>query len=130
MKYIPTDKQSNANADPLRCITTCAVEVTLRRLVNDIRTLIKDAVLWEIMLIMQQGGVDAVTATSRKKALLRWFNSPNLLLLDADSHPALIKAVIKPVNRIMALKAAHSPLISLMMFVEDMITHCNATNLH
>ena len=123
MKYVPTGE-----ADPLRRIATYAAEIALKSLVNDVRTLVKDAVLQEITPILDQGGLDAASATSRKKALLRWFKSAHPLSLDPDTHPALIEAVVKPVNGIMALKAARPQSISLTKFVEDIVAHCNASN--
>lgn len=128
MKYLPTGGQSDAEADPLRRIATYAAEIALKSLVNDVRTLVKDAVLGEITPILDQGGLDAAAAASRKKALLRWFKSAHPLSLDPDTHPALIEAVIKPVNGVMALKAARPPSISVSKFVEDIVAHCNAAN--
>ena len=125
MKFLPGDDR---DSDPVVHIATYAAEIALKSLVNDIRTLVKDAVLQEIGPIIDQGGLDAAAASSRKKALLRWFKSSNPLSLDQDTHPALIEAVIKPVNGVMALKETRPPSMSVTSFVEVIIAHCDAQN--
>ena len=115
-------------ADPLCHIATYAIGIALKSLVNNFRTLIKDAVLQKIMLILDQGGLNATSATSRKKALLHWFKSTHPLSLNPDMHPVLIEALVKLVNGIMTLKAACPRSISLTKFIKNIIANCNATN--
>lgn len=126
MKYMPAIDSDRS--DPLRHLSVYAAEVALRSLVNDVKSLVKDAVLQELTPIIDEGGLDAATAKSRKKALMRWFKSDNPLSLDQHAHPALIEAVVKPVDGVMALKATRPSSISLAKFVEDVLSHCKASN--
>ena len=128
MKYIPGIDDVDNNSDPLHRVAVYAAEVALKSLINDVRILVKDAVVDELTPIIAEGGLDAAAARSRRKALLRWFKSDNPLSLDQDTHPALIEAVVKPVNGIMELKATRPPSISLSKFAEDIITHCKTPN--
>ena len=128
MKYFHGDDLDGHESDPVCRIAVCAAEIALKSLVADVRVLVKNAVLQELTPIIDEGGVDAAAATSHRKALLLWFKSTHPLSLDPDTHPALIQAVIKPVDGIMALKATCPQSISLTKFAEDVITHCNAPN--
>ncbi|KAG6371988.1 hypothetical protein JVT61DRAFT_9006 [Boletus reticuloceps] len=128
MKYMPGVDNISDESDAIRRISIYAANVALKSLVNDVKMLVKKGVLEELTPIIEEGGLDAAAARSRKKALLRWFKSDNPLSLDQDTHPALIEAIIKPVDGIMALKATRPTSISLMKFVEDIIAHCNAPN--
>lgn len=128
MKFIPGVDDTHSETDPVCRIATYAAEIALKSLINDVCTLVKNAVLQELAPIIDEGGLEAIAATSRKKALLRWFKSTHPLSLDPDSHPALIEAVIKPVDGIMALKETRPPSISLTTFIEDIVAHCNAPN--
>ncbi|KAF8441791.1 hypothetical protein L210DRAFT_3645009 [Boletus edulis BED1] len=128
MKFMPGLDNIDINSDPLRHIATYAAEVALKSLINDVRNLVKNAVLPELAPIIDEGGIEAATAIARKKALIRWFKSSYPLSLDQDSHPALIEAVIIPVNGVMALKETRPASISVTKFVEDVLSHCNAQN--
>ncbi|KAG6369061.1 hypothetical protein JVT61DRAFT_1888 [Boletus reticuloceps] len=128
MKYIPGMDNVDDESDPVRILTVYAAEVSLKSLINDVRMLVKDAVLKELTPIIDEGDLDAIAARSRKKALHRWFKSKNPLSLEKESHPALIEATVKPVDGVMELKAARPASITVTQFVEDIIGHCSAEN--
>ncbi|KAF8122097.1 hypothetical protein EV363DRAFT_1405218 [Boletus edulis] len=128
MKYMPGFDSVDKESDVVRHIAIYAAEVALKSLINDARSLVKNAVLAEITPVINKDGLDAPAAKSRKKALLQWFKSDHPLSLNPDIHPALIEAVVKPVNGIMELKATRPPTTSLIQFVEDIIKHCNTPN--
>ena len=128
MKHMPGIDNIDDESNPIHRVATYAGEIALRSLVNDVRTLVKDAVLKELIPVIEEGGLDAASARSRKRALIRWFKSDNPLSLDQDSHPALIEAIVKPVNGVMALKEPRPLSISLTKFVEDIIAHATSLN--
>ncbi|KAG6372682.1 hypothetical protein JVT61DRAFT_7443 [Boletus reticuloceps] len=101
----------------------------LQRLqINDVRNLIKNAVQPELAPMINEGGIETAAAIARKKALLHWFKSSDPPSLDQDSHPALIEAIVRPLNGVMALKKPCPASISIMKFVKDVLSHCDAQN--
>lgn len=88
MKFIPMNIQGNNDIDPVQHIAVYAAEISLKSLVNDVRMLVRNAVLVEILPIIEECGLDAFATSSRKKALLQWYKSSHPLSLDPSIHPS------------------------------------------
>ncbi|KAF8422585.1 hypothetical protein L210DRAFT_852504, partial [Boletus edulis BED1] len=59
MKCVPLRDLNNANSNPVHQCATYAAEIALQCLINDTRTLVKDAVLQEITPLIEQGGLES-----------------------------------------------------------------------
>ncbi|KAH0826434.1 hypothetical protein J3R83DRAFT_5416 [Lanmaoa asiatica] len=125
MKHMPVNEHSNGTNDHGLRVTSYAADIVLRSLIGDITALVRSTVLNELTPIITEGGLEAVLARKHKRALLAWLDSPHPLSINNNALPHLIEAIVIPLNGHMDLTKSIPASTPLLLFIRDILTHCN-----